>query len=106
VGYHCSSPLTPDSSDALNVNIGGIPHLAKNERDVGHPSLVREPEFSAAYCEKALAGLLARLRSLELSLEGCLMHRLFVQQQLRRLQVRIGVEPILHDVVVKQVEHG
>jgi hypothetical protein len=22
----------------------GIPHLAKNERDVGHPSFVREPE--------------------------------------------------------------
>jgi hypothetical protein len=21
------------------VNIGGIPHLAKNERDVGHPSV-------------------------------------------------------------------
>jgi hypothetical protein len=28
----------------LVVNIGGIPHLAKNERDVGHPSLVREPK--------------------------------------------------------------
>jgi hypothetical protein len=26
----------------LAVNIGGIPHLAKNERDMGHPSLVRE----------------------------------------------------------------
>jgi hypothetical protein len=26
----------------LAVNIGGIPHLAKNERDVGHPSLVRK----------------------------------------------------------------
>jgi hypothetical protein len=23
----------------LAVNVGGIPHLAKNERDVGHPSL-------------------------------------------------------------------
>jgi hypothetical protein len=23
----------------------GIPHLAKNERDMGHPSLVREPRF-------------------------------------------------------------
>jgi hypothetical protein len=23
----------------LAVNIGGIPHLAKNERDMGHPSL-------------------------------------------------------------------
>jgi hypothetical protein len=27
------------------INIGGIPHLAKNERDVGHPSLVVEKEF-------------------------------------------------------------
>ena len=24
----------------LGVSIGGIPHLAKNERDVGHPSFV------------------------------------------------------------------
>jgi hypothetical protein len=23
-------------------NIGGIPHLAKNERDMGHPAFVRE----------------------------------------------------------------
>jgi hypothetical protein len=28
----------------LAVNIGGIPHLAKNERDVGHPSFVRGPD--------------------------------------------------------------
>src|SRR6202453_4135961 len=28
----------------LAVNIGGIPHLAKNQRDVGHPSFVRERE--------------------------------------------------------------
>ena len=28
----------------LAGNIGGIPHLAKNERDVGHPSFVRELE--------------------------------------------------------------
>ena len=27
------------------VNIGGIPHLAKNQRDVGTPALVRKPEF-------------------------------------------------------------
>ena len=26
-------PLTLDSSDTLSINIGGIPHLAKNERD-------------------------------------------------------------------------
>jgi hypothetical protein len=28
----------------LTVNICGIPHLAKNQRDMGHPSFVREPE--------------------------------------------------------------
>ena len=28
----------------LAVNIGGIPYLAKNERDMGHPSFVRERE--------------------------------------------------------------
>jgi hypothetical protein len=27
----------------LAVNIGGIPHLAKNERDMGHPAFVTEP---------------------------------------------------------------
>ena len=30
----------------LAVNLGGIPHLAKNERDMGHPALVREREGS------------------------------------------------------------
>jgi hypothetical protein len=30
----------------LAVNIGGIPYLAKNERDMGHPALVRERQFS------------------------------------------------------------
>jgi hypothetical protein len=25
----------------------GIPHLAKNERDVGHPALAREPEAAS-----------------------------------------------------------
>ena len=32
----------------LAVGIGGIPHLAKNERDVGHPSLVRGLGATAA----------------------------------------------------------
>jgi len=31
----------------LAVNIRGIPHLAKNERDMGHPSSVREPRALA-----------------------------------------------------------
>jgi hypothetical protein len=43
VGFHCSFPLTLDPSNELSVKIGGIPHLAKNERDMGHPSSVREP---------------------------------------------------------------
>jgi hypothetical protein len=30
----------------LAVNIGGIPYLAKNERDMGHPSFARERELS------------------------------------------------------------
>src|SRR3984885_8140951 len=33
----------------LAGNIGGIPHLAKNERDVGHPSFVREPEWQCSF---------------------------------------------------------
>jgi hypothetical protein len=28
----------------LAVNLGGIPHLAKYKRDVGHPSVAREQE--------------------------------------------------------------
>jgi len=28
----------------LPSSFGGIPHLAKNQRDVGHPSFVRERE--------------------------------------------------------------
>ena len=28
----------------LAVNLGGIPHLAKNERDVGHPAFFTGPE--------------------------------------------------------------
>jgi tRNA(Ser,Leu) C12 N-acetylase TAN1 len=40
VGYHCSQPegLTPAS--IKNVKVRGIPYLAKNERDMGHPRLV------------------------------------------------------------------
>jgi hypothetical protein len=48
VGFHCSVPLALESPEALTVNICGIPHLAKNERDMGHPSLVREPGALAA----------------------------------------------------------
>jgi len=38
------SPWLPIHPIHLAVNIGGIPHLAKHERDMGHPSFVREPE--------------------------------------------------------------
>ena len=46
----------------FTVNIGGIPHLAKNERDMGHPSLVREPEriallFLILFKVETLSGL-------------------------------------------------
>ncbi len=44
VGFHCSYPLTADSSDALYGRHRRNPYLAKNERDMGHPSLVREQE--------------------------------------------------------------
>ena len=30
-------PLTFESTSELRVDVCGIPHLAKNERDVGHP---------------------------------------------------------------------
>jgi hypothetical protein len=30
----------------------GIPHLAKNERDVGHPSFVREQSLDRAFLEQ------------------------------------------------------
>ena len=44
VAYHGTVPLTLHSSDALSGHTsGGIPHLAKNERDVGHPAIVRNP---------------------------------------------------------------
>jgi hypothetical protein len=38
--YHYSFPPTLDSTDALSGKDRGIPHLAKNQRDMGHPSLV------------------------------------------------------------------
>jgi hypothetical protein len=50
-----------------------------------------------------LTSLLPRLRRLEFSPKRCFMHRLLMQQQLRRLQVRIGMKPILHNIVVEQI---
>ena len=41
VGCHGSFPLTLDSSDALGVNFSGFPLLAKYERDVGGPPVIR-----------------------------------------------------------------
>src|ERR1700728_488213 len=40
----------------LAVNIGGIPHLAKNERDVGHPAFVWEPRGRHEACVVTCAG--------------------------------------------------
>jgi hypothetical protein len=38
------NPKGFDSLSTLKVRICGIPHLAKNERDVGHPGFVAEEE--------------------------------------------------------------
>jgi hypothetical protein len=37
-------PKAFGSLSTLKVRICGIPHLAKNERDVGHPGFVAEVE--------------------------------------------------------------
>src|ERR1700688_2232265 len=37
-------PQAFDSQWAIKVEIRGIPHLAKNERDVGHPRSVADPD--------------------------------------------------------------
>jgi hypothetical protein len=39
VGYHGAHPATPGPITPQD-KIRGIPHLAKNERDVGHPTFV------------------------------------------------------------------
>src|ERR1700744_3641624 len=38
----------------LTVNIGGIPHLAKNERDMGHPALAWESGLRRGESELSL----------------------------------------------------
>ena len=38
----------------------GIPHLAKNERDVGHPYFVREPECEGSVAAEGDDGIDAR----------------------------------------------
>ena len=35
VGCHCTIPLTLFHPMHSAINVGGVPHLAKNERDVG-----------------------------------------------------------------------
>jgi hypothetical protein len=49
VGYHCSFPLTLDSSETLSGQHRGIPYLAKNERDMGHPSFAWEQTYDAEF---------------------------------------------------------
>jgi hypothetical protein len=39
--YHGCDPLRFSARCAIQVRVSGIPHLAKNERDVGHPGFVR-----------------------------------------------------------------
>jgi hypothetical protein len=40
VGYHGSFPEPSLAVIKLEGRRGGIPHLAKNERDMGHPAIV------------------------------------------------------------------
>jgi hypothetical protein len=48
---HCSSLQLSIRPVHLAVKIGGIPHLAKNERDVGHPSSVRSQKVLVSQAE-------------------------------------------------------
>ena len=41
-------PYKAGALPALNVKVRGIPHLAKNERDVGHPGVAAEKRFKAS----------------------------------------------------------
>jgi hypothetical protein len=45
VGHHRPTPRTARRLQELAVNIGGIPHLAKNERAVGHPLICGGERF-------------------------------------------------------------
>src|ERR1700722_14742443 len=52
VGYHCAR-LTFFRHEQKKVEVRGIPHLAKNERDMGHPAFVTrrilEESFYSAF---------------------------------------------------------
>src|ERR1700722_2656847 len=65
----------------------------------------RSKSRSPSFVLSNLAGFLARLGSLELGLECRFVYWLFVQQQLRGFQVCVGVEPVLDDVVVEEIQH-
>jgi hypothetical protein len=45
LGYHCAQFLQLSTKSGTVVKVRGIPHLAKNERDVGHPGFVGQKEF-------------------------------------------------------------
>jgi hypothetical protein len=47
----------------LAVNIGGIPHLAKNQRDMGHPALVRGPKEKGTAFHSRLIARIPGLKS-------------------------------------------
>ena|ERR1700733_3049063 len=49
LGYHCAQFLQLSTKSGTVVKVRGIPHLAKNERDVGHPGVV-ERETTASGC--------------------------------------------------------
>ena len=47
VGYRRASPLALSPQATVQGKTRGIPHLAKNERDMGHPAIVVGTEKTA-----------------------------------------------------------
>ena len=46
--WDTTAPSTLNCQMHCSVNIRGIPHLAKNERDVGHPAFLSDQIFPTA----------------------------------------------------------
>jgi hypothetical protein len=70
----------------LAVNIGGIPHLAKNQRNVGHPSFVREPEILTQRLKAVPFSVLEEIYRIEVVAAGltffaCVAELLFQQNK-------------------------
>ncbi len=52
VGCHRCDPLSFGVRCAIQVSVRGIPHLATNERDVGHPGFVRGGESAELFSKQ------------------------------------------------------